>query len=176
MLFGLLEKENTRAVITQTVLDRYWPETLHSDLRDRLGLPEAGLGWTRVTRPGRERAFVERVLRNYNHRCAMCGFQAQMGDRHFGLDAAHLRWFTCDGPNDLDNGLSLCKLHHWSLDRGVTSIAPDHTIRISPLFIGRDRRSRDLFHDIDGKPLAKPDVRLGAGYIEWHVENVFRGA
>jgi hypothetical protein len=27
-----------------------------------------------------------------------------------GIDAAHVRWFTFDGPDELDNGLALCVL------------------------------------------------------------------
>jgi putative restriction endonuclease len=176
-LFSLLQAERTRALLAQAVLDRYWPETVHGDIRERLALPASVAAWGRLTpqtRPGRERAFTEMVLHNYHHRCAMCGFQARLGDRHFGLDAAHLRWFTCEGPDELGNGLALCKLHHWSLDRGVTSLASDHTILLSPHFVALDSCSRDLFQELQGRPIAEPRVRLDPQHIEWHASNVFR--
>ncbi|MCH9732629.1 MAG: HNH endonuclease [Actinomycetia bacterium] len=69
------------------------------------------------------RKFSAEVRAAYRNRCAFCG--AQLGGIdgiRSGIDAAHiLAW----SQNDLDvvqNGIALCKLHHWAFDAGILAI------------------------------------------------------
>lgn len=70
--------------------------------------------------------FREDVQKAYDFRCAFCGLRApaQKGRSVTGVDAAHiLPW----GIYDLDvpqNGMILCKQHHWAFDSHILKL--DH--------------------------------------------------
>jgi hypothetical protein len=59
------------------------------------------------------------VLSAWDRQCAFCGYDGQLGNAAVGIEAAHVRWFNFDGPDDLDHGLAPCALDHQLLDRGV---------------------------------------------------------
>ena len=84
-------------------------------------------------------AFRERVLRAYRHQCAFCRL------RHDELlDAAHIIPDTePEGRPIVNNGLSLCRLHHATFDRFFVGVRPDGTI---------DVRS-DILEEFDGPTL-----------------------
>lgn len=43
----------------------------------------------------------------------------------FGLDAAHIKWYSHDGPDLVPNGLALCTFHRTAFDRGVLGLEPE---------------------------------------------------
>lgn len=65
-------------------------------------------------------AFRQRVLRAYQHRCAVCSL------RHIELlDAAHIVSDRQDlGHPVVPNGLALCKMHHAAFDSNILGIRP----------------------------------------------------
>lgn len=72
-------------------------------------------------------AFRENVLSAYNRQCAMCRLQHPEL-----LDAAHIIPDSEDGGDPvIQNGLSLCKIHHAAYDRNILGITPDYEIRVS---------------------------------------------
>ncbi|MFF0607351.1 HNH endonuclease [Nocardia tengchongensis] len=72
--------------------------------------------------------FRARVLRAYQSRCAVC--RLSHGKL---LDAAHIiPDLHEDGSPVVENGLSLCKIHHAAYDAALLGIAPDYRIHISP--------------------------------------------
>ncbi|MFE3103691.1 HNH endonuclease [Nocardia tengchongensis] len=96
--------------------------------------------------------FRGRVLRAYECRCAVCHLKhAKL------LDAAHI---IADGkPNGtptVDNGLSLCKIHHAAYDENYLGITPDYEIRIN----------QDLLDEVDGPMLRH-------GLQEMHAQHLF---
>jgi len=71
-------------------------------------------------------SFRERVLAAYRTQCAFC----RLRHREL-LDAAHIRPDTDpDGHPTVDNGLSLCKLHHAAFDSFILGVTPDFVIRV----------------------------------------------
>ena len=60
----------------------------------------------------RRRGFAEEVLRAYAYQCAMCGFDGALGRYPVGIEAAHVRWHSQQGPDELANALALCAVHH----------------------------------------------------------------
>ena len=48
----------------------------------------------------RRRGFAEEVLRAYTYQCAMCGFDGSLGHYPVGIEAAHVRWHSQQGPDD----------------------------------------------------------------------------
>lgn len=83
--------------------------------------------------------FRGRIMIAYDHRCTVCTL------KHGKLlDAAHI--IGDDKPHGVpvvDNGLSLCKIHHAAYDANLLGISPDYSVRIN----------RDLMDEIDGPML-----------------------
>ncbi len=55
-----------------------------------------------------------------------------------------MRCWTHGGPNEVDNRLSLCSIHHKLFDKGVLGIAADHKVAVSEHFIGRSPAAEQL--------------------------------
>src|SRR5262249_37824454 len=89
-------------------------------------------------------SWASTILTAWDRQCAFCGFDGQLGAATVGVEAAHVRWCTFDGPDDLDNGLALCSLHHKLFDRGVLGLSNDFRILVlasSPAAPPLDSRS-----------------------------------
>lgn len=94
-----------------------------------------------------------------------------------GLDAAHVRWWAFDGPDDVASGLCLCAIHHKLFDKGVLGLTAAHTITVSAKFVGRSRSSQDMVLSLSGHPARKPQPGLDEvdeAHINWHSRQVFR--
>jgi putative restriction endonuclease len=73
-----------------------------------------------------QRSFREKVLDAYRSQCAFC----RLKHREL-LDAAHIIPDNLpDGRSTIDNGLSLCKLHHAAYDSFMIGVTPDYVIHI----------------------------------------------
>ena len=86
-----------------------------------------------------QRSFREKVLAAYRSQCAFC----RLKHREL-LDAAHIipDQFP-EGKATIDNGLSLCKLHHATYDSFIIGVTPDYIIQV------RD----DILNEEDGPVL-----------------------
>jgi len=83
-----------------------------------------------------QRTFREKVLAAYHSQCALC----RLRHREL-LDAAHIiPDFEPESRPTVDNGLSLCKLHHAAFDSFIIGISPDYEIKIR----------EDVLEEIDG--------------------------
>ena len=107
------------AAIAGRILEQHFPESLHQDILNAVGLTLE----TAATRRKRDPAFRQRVLRAYEFRCAVCGFDVRLGSVSIALDAAHIRWHQAGGPETEDNGLALCVLHHKTFDLGAFTVS-----------------------------------------------------
>lgn len=174
--------------VASRVLESYFPSTLHADIVASLGLDLDGPGEVRDSAPpavddelyGRRRrdpAFRERVLRAYEYRCCVCGFDLRIGHMPAGLEAAHIQWHHVGGPDIEPNGLSLCALHHKLFDLGVFTVEPaEHRIVFSQRAIsgGRGVSGELQFH---GQPIHAPqhgDLRPAPEFLAWNSKNVFK--
>ncbi|MFE2377329.1 phosphorothioated DNA-binding restriction endonuclease [Streptomyces sp. NPDC059398] len=127
----------------------------------------------------RDRRMRELVLTAYEYQCAFCGYDGRIGTVPVGLEAAHVRWWAFDGPDDVDNGLCLCSLHHKLFDKGVLGIGDDHRILVSQRFVGRSETARHHVIALAGRPLTgpQPGARpVAAAHRSWHTAQVFHGS
>ncbi|MDT0317934.1 phosphorothioated DNA-binding restriction endonuclease [Streptomyces millisiae] len=127
-------------------------------------------------RPVRRAGFAEEVLRTYAYACAMCGFDGALGRDPVGLEAAHIRWHSQEGPDELPNALALCSLHHTLFDLGVLGLTTERRIRVSALYVARGRAGLAVA-DLDGEPLTVPrraEEAPAAHFVEWHDTQVFK--
>jgi len=180
---GLLE------AVAARVLEANFPATLHADIADAVGLdlsrpaspvasesdaPAYGPTGARRRDPG----FRERVLRAYEYRCCVCGFDLRIGAVSVGLEAAHIQWHHVGGPDVEPNGLALCSLHHKLFDLGAFTIEPaGYRVVFSQHAIAGDRgRQGEIRHH--GQRLLDPQhsgLRPAPEFLAWNVKNVFKG-
>ena len=79
----------------------------------------------------RDGAFRKIVVSTYNQRCAFCGLQILDSIGQNIVDGSHIKPFSQFYDDRIDNGLSLCKNHHWSFDRFWFTINDDYTIIVA---------------------------------------------
>ena len=84
------------------------------------------------------------VLRAYEYRCAMCGYDGRLDTTPVGVDAAHVRWSAAGGPDELSNGIALCVLHHKAFDLGALGLTEHHRVTVSQAFHGGARATEAI--------------------------------
>ncbi|MFF9088979.1 phosphorothioated DNA-binding restriction endonuclease [Streptomyces sp. NPDC014991] len=166
--------------MARLLLDRHFPPSLHSELCESAGLETEPGDVVRlpVVRRQRDRRMRELVLTAYEYRCAFCGYDGRIGTVPVGLEAAHVRWWAFGGPDDVDNGLCLCSLHHKLFDKGVLGIDGGHRVLVSQRFVGHSPAAREHVIALAGRPLLgpQPGARpVAAGHLAWHAGQVFHG-
>ena len=86
-----------------------------------------------------QKGFRERIMRDYNNQCALCRLKHPEL-----LDAAHIIADKDDmGEPIIQNGLSLCKIHHAAFDNYIIGITPDFNVKVR----------QDILEEIDGPML-----------------------
>jgi putative restriction endonuclease len=156
------------------LLEAHFPETLHQDIADAVGLD---LGMQVVRRRKRDREFRVRVLRAYGYRCAVCRWDVQLDTVPIGLEAAHVRWHQASGPDHETNGLALCTMHHKLLDYGAFRISEDYRLFVSDRVHGTAGLEEWLLR-FSGEPILRPRETaydLRPEHLHWHVREVFKG-
>ena len=160
-------------MIAKRLLEENFPETLHEDILNAVGLTLDGVHETYK----RKGDFRRKVLRAYEYRCCVCGYDLRLADRSAGLEAAHIMWHQVGGPDEEPNGLAMCVLHHKLFDLGAFTIDVNaRTVVCSEELNGRGRLEWMLGYH--GKELGKPQHRQyfpGEKYVTWHRSTVFRG-
>lgn len=168
--------------VARHILEAHFPETLHADILAAVGLdlaeqqkarsPEAGYA-PRSRDPG----FRERVLRAYEYRCCVCGYDLRLGQQTIGLEAAHIKWFQAGGPDTESNGLALCALHHKIFDLGAFTVLPgEYHIAFSQHVAGHDAVTSTLLSKQGARILSPqsgeylPDPL----FLAWHRDQVFK--
>jgi len=171
-----------RAQLAHQLLDAHFPETLHGDILSALGLDlnaDEGATTASATRTVQRRdpRFRERVLRAYEHRCCVCGFDLRIGNVSAGLEAAHIQWFQAKGPDVEANGLALCSLHHKVFDLGAFTILPDTYSLVFSQHAIAGEASRHMLMGFHGAGIILPqskDYYPKAEFLKWHEGQVFK--
>lgn len=112
----------------------------------------------------------------YDHRCAVCGVRMLMADGHTVVDAAHIKHWSVRFNDNPRNGMALCKLCHWTFDKGMISVSAKHIVVASAQLSAN--------HNIPGHILALADRKIigpeeeslwpDLEALSWHRQNVFR--
>lgn len=170
------------AQMARLLLDKNFPVSLHADICAAAGLDlevAETVEGTRARKESRARSaqFRKDVLLAYEYQCAFCGYDGLLGGNPVGLDAAHVRWWAFQGPDDVANGICLCALHHKLFDKGVLGLADDHRIAVTARFVGRSAAADRQVLDLLDRPLLPPQGGFplpDAAHLGWHREQVFR--
>lgn len=98
--------------------------------------------------------FRGRIMLAYNQSCTVCAL------KHGRLlDAAHI--IGDDKPHGvpvIDNGLSMCKIHHAAYDANLLGISPDYVVRINGDLMDEvdGPMLRHGLQEMDGRPITLP--------------------
>ena len=165
--------------VARAIIEDQFSLTYAAELLIEAGLdPDSVFGSPAVQSRVRKRdaAWRHRVLAAWDRSCAFCGYDGAINGAPVGIEAAHVRWFTKDGPDDLDNGLALCSLHHKLLDTGVLGLRDPGTVVVSARFssVGDTGRAVYSLHERELRP--RPGTPLPAEtHVQWHRDEVFKG-
>ena len=132
--------------------------------------------WTVARRRRRDPKFRAKVLEAYGSRCAVCKFAGRLRNEPVGIEAAHIKWHEAKGPAEVENGLSLCALHHDLFDKGAFTLLPEMKVIVADAIQGEGVDS--VLHQYHGEPLrvaphpgfSFPDP----AFLAWHRTEVFR--
>ena len=160
--------------IIQKMLDGHFPPTWHEDILQRVGIELTSKG---TIRQKRDPNFRPNILKAYEYKCAVCGFDVKLGHSSVALEAAHIKWRQAGGPDLEVNGLALCSLHHKLFDRGAFTLSNHLEILVSD-----DAYGSVGFHEwlmrFHGEKLNFPQRQTyypSENYTRWHVREVFQG-
>lgn len=167
--------------VVESLLAAYFPESIHEDVLAAVALDPAIVSGTADLairrQQRRDPEFRRKVLLAYERRCAMCGWDARVDDTLIGVEAAHVRWFAYQGPDEVANGLCLCVLHHKLFDLGVMGISQDRRIAVSSHFNGTSEAAELQVLSLAGRDVREPQRgfdRLEEQHVEWHTREVFK--
>jgi len=147
-LFTLLMNPDSRAELILLLIETWFPNQIQQieqalkfdvfdDLQNQLRT-SGGKVYSReeVEQEDKQTAIVRdgafrRIVTNvYSYRCAFCGLKILNNQENI-VDGAHIKPFSQFYDDQINNGLSLCKNHHWAFDRFWFTINDDYTLEIA---------------------------------------------
>ncbi|MBP1933239.1 phosphorothioated DNA-binding restriction endonuclease [Ammoniphilus resinae] len=158
--------------IALQLLEDHFPDTMHNDILD-----EVGLDFSVIRKRPRDPMFREKVLRAYEYSCMVCGFNVRLGKNSLALEAAHIKWHNAGGPDAEDNGVALCSMHHKLFDYGAFTITEKSEMLVSEEAYGTNG-FEDWLMRFHGKTLRgpiRPEYSPKEVFLNWHVREVFKG-
>ncbi|MGR3321790.1 MAG: HNH endonuclease [Pseudooceanicola sp.] len=124
-------------------------------------------------RAARDPIFQRLVKSAYDGRCAISGLSLRNGGGRPEVQAAHIRPVKADGPDIVQNGIALSGTLHWMFDRGLITVAEDHSIIVSHNKVDKETADR-LLHPGQKLILPKnPRDHPHPDFLQYHRENVF---
>jgi putative restriction endonuclease len=178
---ALRDSPSLRHRVAHTLITQQFPDTLSTDILLAVGLPPERVLHERAEIPAvlerrRHPGWRDMIIEAWDRQCAFCCFDGSLRGAAVGIDAAHVRWFTFDGPDDRDNGLALCALHHRLFDRGALGLSDPETVIVSTTFSARTQAGRATY-DLHGLRLRpRPGTPLPhVDHVTWHTREVFKG-
>ncbi len=142
---------------------------------DLFDLPKAGKEREAIVRVRVNQSFFRKsVLAAYNFQCCITGLEIPEL-----LNASHIIPWSKDEENRVNprNGLCLNAIHDRAFDRGLMTITPEFTVKISKsVKTGRTSNAlQDFLLRFDGLEINKPARFLpDPKFLKYHNRNVFR--
>jgi putative restriction endonuclease len=188
-LFALIQDGFSRQVLVDSLVSTWF-----ADSRSNLGiLLDIDLKFDRVEEPElqnldpeiritlrksivRNSFFRKLVVREYDYRCAFCKLRIIRDPNQNIVDGAHIKPFSEFLDSKIDNGLSLCKNHHWAFDLGWFSVDENYRILVAQ-GLDDDSPYTRAMKDFDREPIVLP---INERYfprqesLKWHRDNKFK--
>ena len=124
--------------------------------------------------PVRSAGFRRAIMHIYEYTCAVCELDIRTASGASITDAAHIIPFSVSYNDDIRNGMSLCKSHHWAFDTGLISLDDDYQVIVSPSMSEQgptasmltQLRNRRIWLPRDGEHYPAQDA------LTWHREKL----
>lgn len=186
-LFAYAQDPESRAALQSVLIERHFAPEIHDLLRVATRTTEQAfvastdflseIGSTRddAPRPVRSQAFRVTVVRAYQYTCAICGVRIFDIDGRSVVEAAHIRPWSVSHDDHPTNGLSLCKLCHWSFDAGLLGVSDSLTVLTSPR-LSADGNVGGYLTKTSDRSLLVPreeSLRPASEKLAWHRDNIF---
>jgi putative restriction endonuclease len=189
-LFDLLQDSFTRQILVDSLVATWFADSklsldgrsldidMEFDRVDRAELPnlDSDLKITLRKSIVRNSFFRKLVVREYDYRCAFCKLRITRDPNQNIVDGAHIKPFSEFLDSKIDNGLSLCKNHHWAFDLGWFSVDDNYQILVAKGLDDNSPYTRAM-KDFDREPIALPSNERYFPRLEslrWHRENKFK--
>ena len=194
-LFTILRIPEYQEIFRQIIIDRYFPE-LRENIDD-LAIEEEAAEYSesliqgiehpfspygdiasiQIETPVRSAGFRRAIMKIYDYMCAVCELNIRTSTGESVTDAAHIIPFSVSHNDDIRNGMSLCKSHHWAFDTGLISLNDDYQVIVSPLMSEQGPTEGMLTQLRDKRIWTPEDDRYhpDRGALEWHRTEVLRG-
>ncbi len=177
ILKELRDQPNLVRQAAKLILEMNFPYTIHEDIAVAVGLSLENPLAINV-RKRRDPKFRKTVLRAYSYACAICSFDIRLDNVTLGIEAAHIKWHQANGPDEINNGIALCSVHHKLFDAGAITLKPGGIIKLSTAINGKGT-CFDQLTALAGKRINQTKSSNDLPhpcYIKWHNREVFRGS
>ena len=194
-LFRFLKIPVYREIIRQMLIDRYFPELrqaieyltveqeaeayseqlIQASVEHPFSM-QRDVPSLQTETPVRSAGFRKAIMKIYEHTCAVCELNIQAASGASITDAAHIVPFSVSYNDDVRNGISLCKSHHWAFDAGLIAVSEEHRVVVSPAMTEQGPTASMLtgLRDREIWLPREPEHRPAPEALSWHRERVMR--
>ena len=194
-LFMLLTQPESREYIRQKLIDTYLAhkkqeiinlineEQQISEYSDKIAeqvenafISDGEFAQFKAENKIRKAGFRQAIMRIYKYTCSVCQVHILTLDGESVTEAAHIIPFSISKNDDVRNGISLCKLHHWAFDKGLISLNKAYKVIVSELISERGPTEWRL-KTLQGKEILLPDYKElypAQEALAWHREQQLR--
>ena len=123
----------------------------------------------------RDQGFRKAIVTLYEHRCSLCGLRMITPDGYTAVDAAHIVPWSESHDDRPNNGMALCKLCHWSFDKGLMSVGKAYEVLISRS-VRIEKNILGHILTLTDRPIFKPDKQKfwpTQDNLAWHRKEKF---
>jgi putative restriction endonuclease len=124
----------------------------------------------------RDAAFRKIVVSTYDYRCALCGLKILNSLGENIVDGAHIKPFYLFRDDRIDNGISLCKNHHWAFDNFWFTLNDDYTVIVAD-DLWEDSLHATPIREFQGQLIIQPAYKPyypRPDALQWHREAFFK--
>ena len=130
----------------------------------------AELKCKRIARSILFRATIQKL---YDATCSVCRVGLQSPRGLFEVNAAHIVPKSKQGSDDVRNGLSLCRTHHWAFDHGLFSVDENRKVFVPSIVLSiRTNKALADFHGAAIKEANDKILIADSAALLWHADNV----
>ena len=129
-----------------------------------------------VETPVRSAGFRQAIMKIYEYTCAVCELNIRAASGASITDAAHIVPFSVSYNDDVRNGMSLCRSHHWAFDAGLIAVSEEYRVVASPAMTEQGPTASMLtgLRDREIWLPGEPEHRPAPEALTWHREQVMR--
>ena len=123
--------------------------------------------------PVRSAGFRKAIMKIYKHACAVCELNTRAANGESITDAAHIIPFHVSYNDNVQNGISLCKSHHWAFDAKLFSLSKTYQVIVAPFALKHE--STRWIQELRDKSIWLPKetkYRPAQYALTWHRERV----